>query len=204
MQKVLAIFLVLIVPLVLIACSGSGKTATGGVPKAPVVLATQVSCQGIEISWDAVPGASHYTVFWGTSPGDYRSMANSNANSVVLCGLQKEQMYYLAVTSWNEFGESNYSGEQFLLYDDEAQNSLKYLAKGEELLQKGYFYDAKVYFSAAISCDPENGEAYQRRAVVHERISRSDLAKEDYARAESIFRKKVSTAAPVRGAFLKN
>ncbi|MBI5248130.1 MAG: hypothetical protein HY912_01435 [Desulfomonile tiedjei] len=203
-HRIWGIFLVLAVPLVLMACSGSVKIAAGVPPKPPADVASEVVAQGIEIYWNAVPGATSYTVFWGTEPADYRSMVNSNVTTVLLRGLQKERTYHIAVTSWNQFGESAFSDEQFLVYDDDVQNAAKYFAAGEELLKRGHYHDAKAYFSAAITCDPENGEAYSRRAFIYEKTSRWDLAKKDYSQAETIYKKKMSNTDPVKGAFLKN
>ncbi len=203
-RRFFRIFLVLTVPLMLMACSSSSKQATGMPPKPPTDLKTQVVAQGVEISWASVQGATHYTIFWGSNPRDYKFMGNSNDAAVLLASIQKEKMYYVAVTAWNQFGESVYSGEQSFVYDDQLQNSAKHVAKGEELLQKGYYHDAKAYFSAAIACDPENAEAYQRRALVHENLSLVDSAKKDYAKAESIYKKKMSNTDPTRGAFVNN
>ncbi len=187
------------------ACTSSGGgTAAGLPPKVPTEVKCQVVADGIEISWKSVLKATRYTVFWGTERGDYRSMGDADTCSVVLSGLQKEKMYAIAVTAWNEHGESNFSEEQLVVYDDEAQNSPAYAAKGEELMQKGCFQDAHAYLSAAIVCDPQNADAYQRRAVLYERMSRTDLAEKDYAQAENIHKKKISSSAPVRGAFLKD
>lgn len=205
LHKSLGIALILILPLTLMACTSTGGKAGAGLPpKPPTDVRCQVVAEGIEISWNSVPKATHYTVFWGTDRGDYRSMGSSDACSVVLSGLQKEKLYAIAVTAWNESGESNFSVEQLVVYDDDARNSPRYAARGEELMQKGYYQDAHVYFSAAITCDPENADAYQRRALLYERMSRTDLAQKDYAQAESIHKKKMSSAAPVRGASLKN
>jgi tetratricopeptide (TPR) repeat protein len=205
LHKSLGIALVLILPLALLACTSSGgKTVAGLPPKPPADVKCQVAGEGIEISWNSVHNATHYTVFWGTDRGDYRSMGNSGASSVLLSGLQKEKLYAIAVSAWNESGESNFSEEQLVVYDDETQNSPKYAAKGEELMQRGYYRDAHAYFSAAITCDPENADAYQRRAQLYERMSRTDLAQKDYAQAENIHRKKMSSSAPVKGASLKN
>jgi tetratricopeptide (TPR) repeat protein len=205
LHKGLGIVLSLILLLALMGCSGSGgKTQSSLPPKAPTVVKCQVTGEGLEIAWHSVQNATHYTVFWGTDRGDYRSMGDADKCSVVLTGLQKEKMYVIAVTAWNESGESSFSSEQLVVYDDEARNSPRYTAKGEELLQKGYYQDAHVYFSAAITCDPENADAYQRRALLYERMSRTDLAQKDYAQAENIHKKKMSSAAPVRGASVKD
>jgi len=203
-RRISVFVLLLMAPLILMSCSGSGNKASGLPPKAPESVSVEMTPQGVSISWDSVPGASHYTVFWGEDPRNFRSMTNSPTNSLLLSGLPKEKTYYVAVTTWNPLGESNFSPNQVLVYDDEPGNSGKYLAKGEEMLQKGYYFDARAYFSASINCNPENPDAYQRRAMVHEKMSRADLAKSDYAKAESIYKKKMSSSQPTKGAFLKN
>ena len=86
-------------------------------------------------------------------------------------------------------------------YDNNAQNSEKHVVRGNELMQRGRLRDAHAYFSAAILCDPENAMAYRHRAMLYESISRSDLAKQDYATAETI-QKKTIALTPVKGASL--
>jgi tetratricopeptide (TPR) repeat protein len=153
------------------------------------------------MTWECVPEAHFYTVFWGTERGDYRGTVNSDSCSVLLQGMEKEKIYYFAVTAWNQAGESMFSNEQVLVYDNNAQNSEKHVATGNELMQRGRLRDAHAYFSAAILCDPENVMAYRYRAMLYESISRSDLAKQDYATAETI-QKKAIALTPVKGAFL--
>ncbi len=177
--------------LVLLSCSSSvNQGSAQEAPPAPTQVRLAIVAQGLEVAWDPVPGANHYTLFWGTERGEYRSLVNCNGPAVVLSGLNREQLYFLAVTAWNQSGESNFSKEQILVYDDGSGRPETYLAKGHDLMNNGYYAGAHAYFSAAIRLDPANLQAYQSRAMLHEKINRPDLAREDEAMAQRLFKKK--------------
>jgi len=144
--------------------------------------------EGLRLDWEKAPGATHYTVFWGNESQDYRNITNFKAPPVVLAGLRKGKLYALAVTSWNERGESDYSTEQVLVYDDNPKNASVYAATGNNLMEKGSYDEALVYFSAAIRLDPHDVSAYQQRALLYERVNRTDLAKRDHAMAQKILK----------------
>jgi Tfp pilus assembly protein PilF len=103
--------------------------------------------------------------------------------------LNREQLYYFAVSAWNHRGESNFSDEQVLVYDDGSGRPDAYLAKGNDLMSNGYYMGAHAYFSAAIRLDPGNLHAYQSRAALHEKINQPDLARQDEAMAERLLKK---------------
>jgi tetratricopeptide (TPR) repeat protein len=200
-RRIPYIILCIVVCLALASCLETGKSRIGTAPKPPSELSSRVLPAGIELVWECVPDAHSYTIFWGTERGEYRGIVNSDACSILMQGMEKEKIYYFAVTAWNQAGESMFSNEQVLVYDDNAQNSEKHVTKGNELVQRGQLRDAHAYFSAAILCNPENTTAYRHRAMLYESISRSDLAKQDYATAESL-QKKTIALTPVKGASL--
>lgn len=177
--------------LVLLSCSSSiNQGGAQNAPAAPTHIRLAVVAQGLEVAWDPIPEATHYTLFWGTERGEYRSLVNCNGPAVVLSGLNREQLYFLAVSAWNQRGESNFSKEETLVYDDGSGCPEAYLAKGNDLMNNGYYAGAHAYFSAAIRLDPANLHAYQSRATLHEKINRPDLAREDEAMAQRLFKKK--------------
>jgi tetratricopeptide (TPR) repeat protein len=155
--------------------------------------------RGLQVAWQPVLGAKKYTVFWGFSPGQYRGMLDTTDNAVILAGLAKGEMLYLAVTAWNERGESHCSGEQAVVNDDDPGRANLYTAKGQEALQKGAYLDADAYLSAAIRLNPQNAEAYRYRGMLYERLSKAGLAQEDYQRAEKIFKSKLLSKKRVTG-----
>ena len=175
----------------LVSCSSSvNQRGAQNAPAAPTHVRLAMVPQGLEVAWEPVSGATHYTLFWGLERGEYKSLVNCNSPAVVLAGLNKEQLYFFAVTAWNQRGESNFSNEEILVYDDGSGRSETYLAKGNDLMNKGHYLGAHAYFSAAIRLDPGNLHAYQSRAALHEKIDRPDLAREDEAMAEKLFKKK--------------
>jgi len=187
-RKSVVLALVLL-PVLLLSCSSSDNQ--GGVqnaPAAPKNVQLSIVSQGLEVAWQPVSGATHYTVFWGSDREDYRSLANCNGPAVVLSCLKNEQLYFFVVTAWNQRGESNFSEERLLIYDDGSGRPETYVAKGNDLMNKGRYMDAYAYFSAAIRLDPGNRNAYQSRASLNEKINRHDLAEQDRAIAEKLFK----------------
>ncbi len=177
--------------LLLLSCSSSvNQGGAQNAPAAPTHVRLAIVAQGLEVSWEPVSGATHYTLFWGSERGEYKSLANCDSPAVILAGLNRKQLYFLAVTAWNQRGESNFSKEQVMVYDDGSGRPETYLAKGNDLMNRGHYAGAQAYFSAAIRLDPGNLYAYQRRATLHEKIDRPDLAREDEAMAEKLFQNK--------------
>jgi hypothetical protein len=152
--------------------------------------------EGIEIAWKPVSGALHYTVFWGFERGQYKNLYNTPGTRVVLSGLKKGELYYVAVTTWTPAGESNYSHEQAVVDDDDPSRAKSHLTKANELMQKGNYPEAHAYASAAVRLDPTNPEAYKDRGLLYERTSRPDLARQDYATAEKLYKKRPLSLIP--------
>ena len=177
--------------LLLLSCSSSvNQGGTQNAPAAPTHVRLAIVPQGLEVAWEPVPGATHYTIFWGSESGEYKSLANCDSPAVILAGLNREQLYFLAVTAWNQRGESDFSNEQVLVYDDGSGRPETYLAKGNDLMNRGHYAGAYAYFSAAIRLDPGNLYAYQSRAILRQKINQPDLAREDEARAAKLLQNK--------------
>ncbi len=133
--------------LLLLSCSSSvNQGGTQNVPAAPTHVRLAVVAQGLEAAWDPVAGSTHYTLFWGTEPGDYKSLVNCESPAVILSRLNSEQLYFFAVTAWNQRGESNFSNEQVLVYDDRSGRPETYLAIGYDLMNRGHYSGAHAYF----------------------------------------------------------
>jgi tetratricopeptide (TPR) repeat protein len=144
--------------------------------------------EGLEVSWEPVSGATQYTVFWGNEEGKYDRMFAASDNCLVITGLRKGELYTVAVTSWNQEGESDYSPEAAVVYDDEPRRASAHLAKGNELLSQGNLCFADAYLSAAIRLDPDSAPAYQSRALLNEKMNRPEPARQDYAAAERLIK----------------
>ena len=190
----LLISLVLFSLALLVSCSSIGDTAGSRKPPVPPEgIQVRVGDQGLEVSWKSVPGATHYTLFWGPDSGQYKNLTNSPKCQALISGLNKGDMYYVAVTSWNARGESNYSQEQTVVYDDNPARAGVHLAQGQRAMKRGLNAEAHAYFSAAIRLDPENAEAYQCRAVLYEMINESELARRDHQTAEKLYKKQLAS-----------
>jgi hypothetical protein len=185
--------------LALMSCSAQSGTEVSKVkPVAPAAVAVSMGAGGAEVSWSAVPGVTSYTVFWGTDRGDYRKLANTTETSLIVSELKKGEMYAFAVTCWNDRGESNYSDEQLLVYDDEPTRAREHLAKANALSAKGMYEEAHIYYSAVIRLDPKNAEAYTERARLYARSARPELAAADNAAAERIYKLRPMSALDPR------
>jgi len=190
--RLLAILSAIALTAVLIVWCGSigGSGDISRPPAAPGTPRLEMAENGLRVSWDPVEGADHYTVFWGREPGEYRFMADSRDTSVLIGGLETGQFYGFAVTAWNGRGESDFSREEFAVYDNDPRNAVTYLEAGQDLMQRGFLADAYVYMTAAIRLDPDNHEAYRYRAMLNEKMSRPDRARKDHSTAERIEKKK--------------
>lgn len=183
----LLVWFLLAMTLFLASCSSMGEMAgPHKPPAAPENVQVRVNESGLQIFWRNVPGATHYTVFWGTESGQYRSMGKCATNSAFISDLMMGDLYYVAVTSWNERGESDYSPEQTVVYDSNPARADIYLAKGNDAMKRGLTNQAYAYFCAAIRLDPQNVEAYRSRAGLYEMINWNELAGEDLKMAEQL------------------
>jgi hypothetical protein len=66
--------------------------------------------EGLKVEWKEVPGATHYTIFWGNEPGNYTRLHDVSANAAIFTTLNQDK-YVFAITAWNKKGESNFSPE---------------------------------------------------------------------------------------------
>jgi len=77
----------------------------------------------ITLSWNSIPGASSYNVYFSTSPGVTRLNGyriSNAANSITITGLEPGTTYYFIVTVVNELGESEESNEKSYTVADTA------------------------------------------------------------------------------------
>jgi len=179
--------IIVLLPLVLGSCTDSGVTGLGRPPRPPQNVSVEIVEEGAKVSWNFVPGATHYTVFWGPTRKDYRGMADCQMPSLLITGLRPGKLYALAVSSWNHAGESDFSREEVFVYDNGKGSPTAHLAKGSQLMREGYFSEAHAYITAAIRLDPRLADAYRLRAALHEQLNEPDLARQDYAKADKLF-----------------
>ncbi|MCC2683974.1 MAG: beta,3-glucanase, partial [Paenibacillaceae bacterium] len=72
------------------------------------------SASEVNLSWDAVPLATGYTIHYGTAPGSYSSTYTINSGTTTthtLSGLSSGTVYYVAVSAFNGNGDSGNSNE---------------------------------------------------------------------------------------------
>jgi fibronectin type 3 domain-containing protein len=108
-----------------VALTGCEMEPKENPPDAPVVVtATAVSSSRIQISWDAVPGATSYDVYYiATSSISFQDLllaGNVTETSYTHTGLEPSKGYRYYIKAKNGAGESNYSGLDLVgrEYDD--------------------------------------------------------------------------------------
>jgi hypothetical protein len=194
LNRILGVLL-LIGPLALVSCgNNNGTEVSKAKPVAPKNLTPRIVDKGVQLSWEPVAGAVQYTVFWGTERGEYRALANTDAVSVVLPGLKPGSLYSFAVTCWNSLGESAYSKEAMLVYDDNPTRAGAHLTKANQLMSTGVYPEAQAYFCAAIGLDPSNPEAYRDRAQLYAKLQKHDMSRADNSMAEQLFKNRPISA----------
>jgi hypothetical protein len=110
---------------------------------APCALA-----EPLTLAWDAVPGATGYIIHYGTASRDYTAtVAVDNTTPDPLSGLDPAQVYYLAVTAYDDAGESDFSNE--ILYQPAHPNVIWTVhAGGTKYTDKqGIVYRGNTQFS---------------------------------------------------------
>ncbi|MGD1890576.1 MAG: fibronectin type III domain-containing protein, partial [Cyclobacteriaceae bacterium] len=87
--------------------SATGTTATNDIPAAPTnLIAQSPTCDGFQLDWDAVTGATSYIVEVSNDGFVTIVTENVNTNTVVLTGLTQATSYEYRVTSQNSCGLS--------------------------------------------------------------------------------------------------
>ena len=181
------LIIIALTALLSISCNlGLDTSKPLGTPSPPRNLRVSIQGNGVELMWDPVPKAIKYTVFWGSEDGEFRNLADTIQLSMKLPGLKKGQRYNFAISAWNEKGESDYSKEAVILNDYDPALAPHYLDMGKELLKRGNYLDALLYFTTAIRLDPNNPEAYNSRGRLNEKLSRFELAERDFEKARSL------------------
>jgi len=180
----------------LASCEPSQGTGKLDPPHPPREVKLNVVPEGLEVSWDRISGATHYTVFWGTENEKYDRLYTVPDNRLLITGLGKGKLYTVAVTSWNQYGESDYSPEAVVVYDDDPHRATAHLAKGDGLLAQGSLELADAYYSAAIRLNLDSADAHRSRALIHEKMNRYEPARKDRATAERLMRQQ--KASPQR------
>lgn len=198
LSKFIITYILIIFSFFAASCSSPQPSVEKTTP--PEKVRVDLMREGIRVSWKPVPGAQYYTVFWGQEKGEYKGLVNVGESSIVLTGLNKGELYVIAVTSWNKVGESYYSEEQIAVYDDDPANANFYLTKANELMSKGALKEANAYFSLAIVLAPNNPAVYKDRAAFFEKTSRLDLARKDRETAEKLYKDAKITLGPAERA----
>src|SRR5664280_1654143 len=124
---------IIAVSLICLSACGGGSTTTSGVasttsvpdisvpavqpvnnaPDTPSGVSAVGSTNKIALSWNAVSGATSYTIYWSTSPGLTATTGAGIVNvgaGYIHKGLLPAATYYYIVTAQNSSGESDASG----------------------------------------------------------------------------------------------
>jgi tetratricopeptide (TPR) repeat protein len=194
---VIALFMT--VPLaILIYMHPPGTSTTLAKAVAPAQVYVTDTPEGAVVSWQPVPGALKYTVFWGFERGDYKNLFDTTSAKVVLCNLRKGDLYYVAVTTWISTGESNYSHDQIVIFDDNPSHAKIHLSKASEFMERSAYQEAYAHISTAVKLAPNNPDVYKDRALLYEKVARPDLAKQDHATAKKLYENTPISLNPTR------
>ena len=72
---------------------------------APVVsIVSPTTTTQVTLSWNAIPGAEYYRVYYGTTPGSYGAPVRENGTTCTVTGLTPGQVYYFAVRAMVDRG----------------------------------------------------------------------------------------------------
>ncbi len=188
------VYRIVVVGAIVALLSACDMISSGGLsekpPQPPSNVTVSFVQNGLKIEWEPVEGADYYTVFWGVEKDHYRDLADVKGTSVVLTGLKPGNSYSYSVSAWNERGESDFSDGGIIVYDDDPARARTYVSRANDLLQKGRYEDARTYYTTAISLNPDDPLAYERRAKLHELTERKELARRDYAMAQKVKRER--------------
>jgi len=103
--------------LIIGGCSGHDNTSNGNVVSpAPVNLTAIAGVRSLTVSWDSVPGATTYNLYYSTSSGVTSSTGTKVANissPYTLTSLTSDTAYYVVVTSVKGNTESVASSQVF-------------------------------------------------------------------------------------------
>jgi len=99
-------------------CGGGGDHAAGGVSTAalaaPAALVATGGINKVTLTWDPVPGATYYNIYWSADPGVGKATGTritTLASPYEQQGLTVSQTYYYVVTAVNDAGESAASSQ---------------------------------------------------------------------------------------------
>ncbi len=153
----------------LAALIGCGGEAPSAVPNAPNDFRASVASGEVRLNWDAVAGASSYTVYWSGSPGVRPDAASAipaiKDNSYRHAGLSNGVPYYYVVTATNAAGESQPS-EQVSAVPSSPQApaapSALFAAAGDQLVTLSWApvpgaTDYTIYWGTAAGVTPASG-----------------------------------------------
>lgn len=90
----------------------SATPSTGQVPAVPTNLTATAGDSQVSLTWNAVPDATGYNLYRGTSSGgEVLYLSNISSNSYLDISLPNGTTYYYQVTAVNDAGESGRSSE---------------------------------------------------------------------------------------------
>ncbi len=128
----------------------------------------------IKLAWNSSEGATGYNLYCGLESRTYDDIVDVGNNlQHKLTQLSENQLYYCAVTAYNEIGESGYSDEiSFKIEPNVTQNEPPTADAGED--QTADEGDT-VILDGSYSSDPDDGiETYQWKQIEGKSVDLSD------------------------------
>lgn len=173
-------------------CGLLGEQKNAGTPEPPKNVKVTMKDDGVVLSWDCIPDARKYTVFWGNESRSYRGIIDCKPCSIYIDGLKPGGVYSFAVTAWNVLGESDYSTEHMIVFDRDPAKAETYLAKGTRLMESGELDRAQAYISAAMRLAPEEPKPSETVKEIRKQLDDENLDEIGLARARELVKRALS------------
>lgn len=91
---------------------GGGPSGGSGKPATPKGVTVTPGDRSVTVTWDPVPGATSYTIYYTTDTGATGVIENVKGSPYVVTGLENGVTYTFSVTAVNSKGESGTSDAQ--------------------------------------------------------------------------------------------
>jgi len=157
------IAMLLFTPIILSGCSSS-SSSKASIPTAPTGILLTAGNAQVTLSWNSVPGATSYNIYWSNTPG----VTKTNGTEIkgvtspyTHTGLTNYAAYYYVVTAVNSAGESIESNQVSVIPGTLAPTGVSAIAGDKQVtISWNYISGAssyKIYWSVKPGVTTTNG-----------------------------------------------